>query len=286
MGSKMKIQNICKLCLMAIVGFFLCSNIEAGELPWEKALPFENATIHYSVSGMGHGEEIVYVRDYGKEQATYLDSITKIMGMAVRERSVEIVDVDFVYSYDLEAQEGTKNVNPQKYMVKAYANLTAEEKNKVQKNAIEMGGTLAEGMGGVLQQNAIELLGFGCDKIDMMGGGVIYLLHGTNLPLKAEMNMMGMKTSIVATSIDIGAVDPKYFMHPKGIVAIVDLEGDAMAETMGVQIINALKDPKAAKKGFAAAVNGARLENMAEEDKQKLEQGAELLKGIQNIFGQ
>jgi len=68
-----------------------------------------------------------------REQATYLDSTTKIMGMAVSEKSVDFMDADYVYSYDLQAQEGTKSVNPQKYMSEAYSRLTPEEKNRFRK---------------------------------------------------------------------------------------------------------------------------------------------------------
>lgn len=272
---------------MAIVGFFPCASIEAQELPWEKKLPFENATIHYTISGVEEGQEILYIRNFGNEQATYSESTTEVMGMAVSEKSLEFVDADYVYAYDLQAQEGTKNVNPQKYMAKAYGDLTPDEKKQVQKNATEMGGLLTEGIGGAMQENAIEILGYSCDKIDIMGGGATYIIHGTSIPLKTELNMMGMKMVTTATSIDIGKVDPKYFIHPEGIVAEVDPEVNAMGEAMGYRIMNALKDPEAAKKSAGAGMDrGAVQENMTKEDRQMMEQAGELLKKMQNVFGQ
>lgn len=279
----MKVQKVLGLCLVAIVGLFPCTTIEAEELPWERKLPFENASIHYTISGVEQGEEILYIRNFGKEQVIYSESITKLMGMAVTEKSVEFVDVDYVYSYDLQAQEGAKSVNPQKYMAKAYADLTPEEKKQVQKNATEMGGLLTEGMGGAVQENATEILGYSCDKIDIMGGGATYMIHGTDIPLKTEMKMMGMKMVITATSVDTGKVDPKYFIHPKGIVAKVDPEINAMGESMGYRVMNALKDPEAAKKSAGAGMDlGAVQKNMTEEDKQMMEQAEELLKGMVN----
>ena len=283
----MKVDTLFRLCLVAIVGFFQYANLEAQELPWEKKLPFESATIHYTISGVEQGEEVLYIRNFGKEQVRYSESTTKLMGMAVTEKSVEFVDADYVYSYDLQAQDGTKSINPQKYMAKAYADLTPVEKKQVQKNATEMGGLLTEGLGGAVHENATKILGYECDKINIMGGGATYIIHGTSIPLKTEMNMMGMKMVTLATSIDTGQVDPKYFIHPEGIVAEVDPEVEAMGESMGYRVMAALKDPEAAKKSAGAGIyRGAVQDNMTEEDKKMMEQAGELLKGMQNLFGQ
>ena len=119
-----------------------------------------------------------------------------------------------------------------------------------------------------------------------MGGGATYVIHGTGIPLKTEVNMMGMKMITVATSVSIGKVDPKYFVHPEGIEARVDPEADAMAEAMGQQVMTALKDPEAAKNGIGGMQGAPAQGNMTEEDKQMMEQAGELLKGMQNIFGQ
>lgn len=283
----MKGQLFCGICFVAAVGILPCGNLLADELPWEKKLPFEYATIHYTVSGVEQGEEIVYIRNFGREQATYLDSTTKIMGMAVSEKTIEFMDADYVYSYDLQANEATKSVNPQKYMAQAYSDLTPAEQAQVQKNATQMGGALTDGMGGEIQENVVKILGYDCDKVNIMGSGATYLIHGTSIALKTEVNMMGMKMVTLATSVDTGKVDPKHFIHPQGIKAQVDPEADAMAEAIGQQVIDALKDPEAAKKGLGAGVhNSAAQKDMSEEDKEMLEQAGELLKGMQNIFGQ
>lgn len=282
----MKNKSLYGCCLVVMIGLFSCTIAGAEELPWTKKLPFENATIYYTISGLEQGEEILYIRNYGKEQATYSDSVTKIMGMAVEEKRVEFMDEDYVYSYDLQAKEGTKSVNPQKYMAKAYDKLTQEEQKLVLKNAEDMGTAFTNGMGGSVQQKAIEILGYECDKIDIMGGGATYVMHGTGIPLKVEINMMGMKLVTLATSVDTGTIDPKHFVHPTGIEARVDPEADAMAEAMSQQVIDSLKDPEAAEKGMSALHGAAAQENMTEEDKQMMEEAGELLKGMQNIFGQ
>jgi len=52
------------------------------------------------------------------------------------------------------------------------------------------GGDLAGGMGGAVQENVTKILGYDFDKIDIMGGGATYLIHGTSIALKTELNMM------------------------------------------------------------------------------------------------
>ena len=283
----MKVKYFLGMCLVGMVGFLTYTTISAGELPWERKLPFEHATIHYTVSGVEQGTQIVYIRDFGREQATYSDTTTKIMGMSVNEKSVEFVDVDFVYSYDLQAHEGTKSVNPQKYLAESYTSLTLAEKKQVQKNAGKMRGALTDGMDGAVQQNAAKILNYDCDKIDIMGGGSTYLLHGTSLPLKTEVNMMGMKMTTTAISVDTAKVDTKKFIHPKGIDAKVDRAADAMAQAMGRQAMDAFKDPDTSKIGLGAGANRNEMQkNMTEEDKQMLEQAGEMLKGMKDIFSQ
>ena len=283
----MKAQYFCGICLVAVMGGLPCTNLLAEELPWEKKLPFEHATVHYTVSGVEQGEEILYIRNFGQEQATYLDSTTKIMGMAVTEKSVEFMDADYVYSYDLQAQEGSKSVNPQRYMAEAYSRLTPEEQQQVQKNAAQMGGAFTRGVGGPVQENVTKILGYDCDKIDIMGSGATYLIHGTSIALKTEINMMGMKMVTLATSVDTGAVDSQHFIHPKGIEAKSNPEADTMAQAMGQQMMDALKDPEAGPKVPGAGMQGGTSQkNMTEEDKEMLEQAGELLKGMQNVFGQ
>ena len=282
----MKIKKMFGCCLVAMSGLIPYSTVIAEELPWDKKLPFESIAIEYEISGLETGKETLYIRDFGKEQVTYSDSTTKIMGMAVQEKSVEFVTPDYIYSYDLQAREGMKTTNPQKHMENAYNELTAEEKKQVLKNSESMGGAFAEGMAGELQEKATKILGYDCDRVDIMNGsGTTYMMHGTSIPLKIEMNMMGMKMITAATSVKVGDVDPKVFEHPAGIQAKVDPESDAMTEAMSRQMMNAMKDPEASKKGVSALHGAAAEENMIEEDKAMIEQAGELLKGMQNIFG-
>ncbi len=174
-----------KLCLLCIVVVWLAVPGLAAvdnEMLWEKKLPFKTATIHYTIKGMEEGKETLYIRDYGRERATYRETVLNVMGMKTTNRTITLKTPDTIYSYDLEKHQGSRGVNPQKYMKEAYNRLSAAEQQKVRENAKKMGAAYTEGMGGAIHQNAMEILGFNCDKVEIMGGSASYLIHDTILP--------------------------------------------------------------------------------------------------------
>ncbi|HBG20752.1 MAG TPA: hypothetical protein DDY32_16155, partial [Desulfobulbaceae bacterium] len=171
-------------------------------------------------------------------------------------------------------------LNPQKYMIEEYDRLSAVEKEKVRENAKKMGAAYTEGMGGQIQQNAVKILGYDCDKVEIMGGSSTYLIHDTDVALKTEMNMMGMKLTMVADSVDKGKVDDKVFEHPAGITAEANSESDKMAQNMARQAIAMLKDPEKAKTMPMMpqlAIPGA---EMSAEDKEMMQQVQQMMKGM------
>ncbi len=285
-GEKLKGLS---LLLFLVILLALPKSVVAGGAPWERKLPFKSATIQYAISGMQEGTETLYIRDQGKERARYQKTVSKMMGMEITESTVELIFPDYIYSYDLQNNEGTKSVNPQKYMIEEYEKLSAAEKKKVRINAQKMGAASlaamgAEGIDGKLQQNAAEMLGYSCDRMEMMANGFIYLIHDTDIPLKSEVDMMGMKLSIVATSLKKGDVEEKFFQHPAGISAEVDEEVDAMAQEMAKQIIANLNDPdNAAKAGGQAIGLPGKSGGMSEEDRQMLEQVQKMMQQMKGL---
>jgi len=233
------------LVLSVMILFWIAPSLvfAGNELAWEKELPFNTATIHYSIKGIEDGTETLFIRDNGRERATYRETVSNMMGMEMANRTIVFKTPEHIYTYDLEKKQGYKGVNPQKYMIEEYENLSAQEKGKVRENAGKMGTAYAEGMGGNIQQKAAKILGYDCDKVEIMGGSSTYLIHGTDVALKTEMNMMGMKLTMVAESVDKGKMDDKFFQHPVGITAEVDSQSDEMAKDMARQAIAMLKDP-------------------------------------------
>jgi len=269
--------------LVGIVAFMLwplC--VSAGEKsPWEVKLPFKSATIHYTISGMENGSEVTYVRDHGREVSTYHTTKTTMMGMTMVNETVQITTPEWDYDFDLTNRTGSKNVNPEKYMIEEYKKLSKAEQKQVLKNTENMGGAVAEGYGGNVQPNAEKILGYSCDRAEMMGT-VAYSIHGTGIPLLVTTNMMGMSMKVEATSVDEGRVDDKFFQLPEGIEPFMDPQSDAMAREMARQTITMLKDPEGAKK-LGEEARGEQMqgdEQLTPAEQDQMEQAMEMLKGV------
>lgn len=273
------------LAAVALLLILAMPNIVAGvESPWEIALPFEYATINYTLSGMEKGEELLYIRKYGKESARYRTTKTSMLGMTMINRSVEIITPDWIYTFDLEEGSGAKSVNPQKLIAEEYNKLATAEQQKVQKNAEEMGPGFMSGMQGSYEKNAKEILGFSCDKATVMGS-TIYSIHGTPIVLHTESNIMGITVKTVATKLDKSAVPDKYFKFPDRIVPQPDPEADQMARIMAEQSISMLKDPekfKADNQGTIMNMVPGKKREIPPEEQQQVE---EAMKALKELFG-
>lgn len=262
------------LLLLMMVLLLPSISFAGGDSPWEVKLPFKKATITYSLGGMQEGIETLYIRDYGKEMARYTETTTTMLGMVMKTQEIEIINPDFIYSYDLTEQSGVKSVNSQKYMIEEYNKLSKAEKKHVKKNSETMGISMTEGLGGEIEKNAIKILGYKCDKMTVMGS-TIYMIHDTQIPLKTDVNMMGMKMQIVATDIKEGKVDSSKFKHPEGIEVMTDQQADAAARVMAKQTIDMLKDPEGVKPGSMPSQ-----QQLSPEEQKEMEQAMEALKGI------
>ncbi|MBU1564747.1 MAG: hypothetical protein KJ630_03860 [Proteobacteria bacterium] len=278
------------LSLLVVVFLLLPVKVFAGnELLWEKQLPFKDATIHYVIKGMEEGKETLYVRENGKERATYRETVSNMMGMKMTNSTITIKNPDYIYSYDLQKQEGFKAVNPQKYMIEEYNKLSRAEQERVREGAKKMGAAYTEGMGGAMQPNALEILGYSCDKVEIMDGSATYLIHDTDVTLKTEMNIMGMNLTMVAESVDKAKVDDTFFQHPQGITAEVNSQSDEIAKNMATQAIAMLKDPESTKNTQVMApktVPGGKKQMSREEKEEMMQQMEQMMKGLQEKAAQ
>ncbi|MFH1217443.1 MAG: hypothetical protein V1706_13160 [Pseudomonadota bacterium] len=227
--------------------FFCSSPVMADQNPWDVKLPFQEATIDYTFTGSESGTETLYIRDYGKERAKYRKTTTKIMGITTSTNQVEITSPDWIYNVDMNEKTGTKVTNPVKFMIEEYNKLSSNEKQMVGKNAEEMGMSAVQGMQGSVQQNAGKILGYDCDLVTL-AGTTTYSIHGTDIPLKADVNMMGMQFSSAATAINKGTVGADVFSPPAGVAIEHDLQADEMARVMAKSTIDTLKSPDAKQK--------------------------------------
>jgi len=248
------------------------STLAGDKSPWETKQPFKQATLKYTISGVENGKEIRYIRGYGREVAIYHTTKTSMMGMVMINENVEISNPEWEYNFDLTNHTGSKNVNPEKYMIEEYRKLSQSEKKQVHENVAKMGTSVAEGLGGKIQLNAEKILGYSCDKVEMMGT-VTYSIHNTEIPLRINSNMMGIRMVIEATSVDIGKVEDRYFELPQGIEVIMDPQSDAIARSMAKETITTLKDPEGSKKFCEEAKQEKRQfdEELTPEDKKQME---------------
>jgi len=260
---------------------FPVSAIAGDKSPWEMKLPFKHATINYTISGVENGSEVTYIRDSGREVASYHTTKTSMMGMSIVNETVDITTPEWEYNFDLTNHSGSKSVNPEKYMIEEYNKLSKAEKKQVHKNVEQMGASVAEGLGGTVQQNVKKILGYSCDRADMMGT-VAYSIHGTDIPLRVESNMMGISMKIVATSVKEGKVADKYFQLPAGIEPYIDPQAEAIARNLAKETLTMLKDPEGASKLRTEAMQERveAEEQMTPEQKQQMEQAMQMMQGL------
>ena len=213
------------------------------ENPWERKLPFKEATISYQITGTQTGSSTMYLKDYGKTSAIYRNATTKIMGITNQENTLNILTSDWIYNIDLSSKEGSKQVNPEKYFIEEFNRLSAAEQKKVTINAEKMGMGTMVGMDGEVIKNAANILGYNCDKVSMMGI-TIYSISDTDLSLKTETNMMGMAFTQVATKINKGSVPAAKFAIPADIQITHQPAADEMAKSHAKMTIQSLLEGK------------------------------------------
>lgn len=262
----------------------------ADDLPWELKLPFKEAAIHYELTGSEQGKDTLYVKDYGQRRAEHHKATTMLMGMSNPSETIEITDPDWIATYNLIDRTGEKTSNPRKVYQAEYNKFTAAEKKIFEKNAKELGAGMRGALGGAIKQKAEKMLGYDCDVATIGGMSTVYSIHDTDLPLRTEVSVMGMKSANVAVKIDTGPTPDSAFAPPAGIVATFNQEAENMMTSMVQQVMDTLKRPDGAQKmkqmgqpmtpdGMSQGMEGA---GMGKEEQQALmQQMQEAMKQMQ-----
>ncbi len=228
-----------KIVISLLVLMLTASIAAALESPWEKKLPFKEATIDYTITGTSKGTKTIYVKDYGRTVAEYRNISMTVFGMTQKENTIDITTPEWEYSIDLTERAGTKMVNPEKYLIEEFQKLSKSDQKEVIKNSEELGMNSVDGMGGEIAKNDTKILGYMCDKTSMMGV-TVYTISGTPVPLKLESDMMGMKMNETATSVKKGSVSSSKFDIPSGINIQHDKQADQMAKMQAKNMIQSL----------------------------------------------
>ena len=234
--------------IITLLSFIIVLPAMAKTNPFDQPkLPFEKATIHYQVSGNSTGSETLYIQNHGQETARRSITTQKIMFMTQQVDTLEITSPDWLYHIDFATKQGNKSTNPQKFMLEEYDKLPAKDKKTVEKNIKEMGYAGMSMLQGKLQPKADTILGYECDKIELMGS-TIYSIHNTSIALKTITKLMGMDFSSVAVKIDKDKVSSDAFIPPSDITIMYDENADQMARNQAQHMLSILKDPNAAEK--------------------------------------
>ena len=271
-----KVMKMAAVCTFAV--FCAAVTAWAQDNPWTKELPFENGMIRYTISGVETGTETLYIRDHGATTARYHNAKSTMMGMTVEMNTIEFTDADWVWEYDLVEKTGTKTVNPVKYMIEAFNALSKADQKKAMKNAEAMAASF-QGMS--VEVNATKMLGFSCDRISGMGTTIL-LIHDANVPLKTQVDTMGMKMTTIAQEVNTDKVSDKYFSHPGDIKAVLDEQGSQMARDMARQQVQMLVEGQIKMPGPGGTAAQQRMKMVPQEDQADMQKAMEMMKQMMN----
>lgn len=168
-----------------------------------KRYAFKSGIIKYKYEGKTTGTEVLYFDDYGKKEAKYSNTVTKMLGVKSYENTITILNGDQVINYDEKTGKATKSTNP------AIHAFTTDEDMDYEEYAIEMMKSL-----GFEKVGTETVLGKNCDVWE--GMGTIYTWKG--LSIKSNTKIMGMNINIIATDVQTNVRIPaSKFELPAGV---------------------------------------------------------------------
>jgi hypothetical protein len=207
-----------------------------------------------------------------------------VLGIKKEKKTVEIVNADWFFTFDLQEGTGTKSVNPQKILIDEYNKLSDQEKETVRANAEKIGASALGGIQGSVEKHAKKILGYSCDKA-VIAGTIIYSIHDTPIPLLSETKMMGVTVKSEATHLEVGSVADAYFSFPQGIVPKPSIESDQMADMMAKQTIAILKDPDGFEKDNQDSIIGFPADQKNDISPEEQQQVEKAMKALKELFG-
>jgi len=155
----------------------------------------KSGIIEYEISGASKGKEVVYFDNYGIKEAKYSNQEIDMMGIKQKTNQIIISDSEYIYTLDVDKKTGTKMKNP-------FLGSMPEDKNLE-----ELGKEIMTNMGGKVIGSE-TLLGKTCEIWEVSQLSAKIWVWNT-VPLKTEVNMMGMKIVSNATKFEPNANVPK-----------------------------------------------------------------------------
>ncbi len=169
-----------------------------------KVYTVKSGIIEYKYSGSMSGTETVYFDNYGQKETKYQNIEVSIMGTKQKMNKTIYSTLESIITVDNNTKTGMKIPNPINSV------LPKDKKQEVK----DLGIKLMEKMGAKKVGNE-KVLDKDCEVWEMMGNK-FYIWNG--FMIKSDVNMMGMKTTVIATKIELDVnVPADKFEVPKDI---------------------------------------------------------------------
>jgi len=213
--------------LTFVMLLFLSAPAHAVENPWTQKLPFKEAVVSYTISGTLTGKETIYVKDHGRTTAAYHIESGSSFGVPMNSRELTLTTPEWVYTVDLDDNSGTRQINPKKVIEDEFNQLSRKDQKKLVKNSRKLGITMVGDMSGTVEEKAVKLMGYACDRVTVMGIETC-TLAGTDFPMKVSGSIMGMQIHEEVTHIKKKRVPKDKFNLPQG----ADIRHEPAADTI------------------------------------------------------
>jgi len=199
-----------------IIFFAISVLISAQDL---KRYQFKSGKVVYQSTGSMVGTETLFFDNYGMREAKYSKVVLDIMGMKQEIDAKTIMEEKWIYAIDNTSNKASKMENPLWEMI---PNGTDIEK---------IGEEMMTNLGGKKIGTEV-LLGKTCDiwEVEQM---MSKIWIWKSIPLKSEVNAMGMTFAQIATSVEVDIpVSADEFKLPEGI-EIQEINADDLNGMMG-----------------------------------------------------
>jgi len=196
--------------------------------PWNEAVPFEQATIHYTLEGTNRGEQVLYLRARGDERAREARTSNPELPDGAHRHSIEITTPRDLVRVELLTRSALEMPNHLAYLVEGWKKLPDDEREIVRRAAATIDHRFPATLGRREGVSKGTFLGYDCDLVTIAGVTTWYI-EGTTIPLKAEGTTGSHRTLTVATRIDTETPVPdEKFRVPEGVA--VRLASEAVRE--------------------------------------------------------
>ncbi len=164
----------------------------------------KSAKVEYKLSGAAKGTQTLFFDNYGMKEAKYAELSLEMMGVKQDKNTLSVIDGKDTYVVDWENGSAVKMPTPLYSMF---------PKGKDVKNA---GDKMMRNMGAV-KTGTGTVLNKKCDVWEIKKAGT-KLWVWKSIPLKVEVNMMGVQMNQEATSVETNiTIEPSKFEIPKSI---------------------------------------------------------------------